>query len=61
MLTMRKAQVEQTLREELDRVRSIEARLSQLEEQGGLFDDVVLKAMPARTFLSLRQVASPVH
>jgi len=58
MLTMRKAQVEQTLREELDRVRSIEARLSQLEEQGGLFDDVVLKAMPARTFLSLRQVVA---
>ena len=58
MLTMRKAQIEQTLREELDRVRSIEARLSQLEEQGGLFDDVVLKAMPARTFLSLRQVVA---
>jgi len=58
MLTLRKAQIEQTLREELDRVRSIEARLSQLEEQGELFDDVVLKAMPARTFLSLRQVVA---
>jgi len=55
MLTMRKAQIEQTLRDELDRVRGIEARLSQLEEQGGLFDDVVLKAMPTRTFLSLQQ------
>ncbi|HEU5381691.1 MAG TPA: MerR family transcriptional regulator [Ktedonobacteraceae bacterium] len=56
MLIMRKAQIEQTLRDELERVRSIEARLEQIEEQGELFDDVVLKAMPARTFLSIRQV-----
>ncbi len=58
MLTMRKAQIEQTLRDELERVRSIEARLSQIEEQGKLFDDVVLKAMPARTLLSLQQVVA---
>ena len=56
MLTMRKAQIEQSLRDELERVRSIEARLGQIEEQGELFDDVVLKAMPTRTFLSIRQV-----
>ena len=56
MLTLRKAQIEQTLRDELERVRSIEARLGQIEEQGELFDDVVLKAMPARTFLSIRQI-----
>src|SRR6516162_8619663 len=56
MLIMRKAQIEQTLRDELERVRSIEARLGQIEEQGELFDDVVLKAMPARTFLSIQQV-----
>jgi DNA-binding transcriptional MerR regulator len=56
MLTLRKAQVEQTLRDELERVRSIEARLGQIEEQGELFDDIVLKAMPARTFLSIRQI-----
>jgi DNA-binding transcriptional MerR regulator len=56
MLTMRKAQIEQTLRDELERVRSIEARLGQIEEQGELLDDVVLKAMPARTFLSIRQI-----
>lgn len=56
MLTMRKAQIEQTLRDELERVRIIEARLGQIEEQGELFDDVVLKAMPARTFLSIRQI-----
>ena len=56
MLTMRKAQIEQTLRDELERVRSIEARLGQIEEQGELFDDVVLKAMPERTFLSIRHI-----
>ncbi len=58
MLTMRKAQIEQTLRDELERVRSIEARLGQIEEQGLLTDDVILKAMPARTFLSIRQIIS---
>src|ERR1700730_2155769 len=56
MLTMRKAQVEQTLRDELERVRSIEARIFQVEEQGRLVDDVVLKTVPARNFLSIRQV-----
>ncbi len=56
MLTMRKAQVEQTLRDELERVRSIEARIFQVEEQGRLVDDVILKTVPARNFLSIRQV-----
>jgi DNA-binding transcriptional MerR regulator len=56
MLTMRKAQVEQTLRDELERVRSIEARIFQVEEQGRLVDDVVLKTVPAQNFLSIRQV-----
>jgi effector-binding domain-containing protein len=37
-------------------VRSIEARIFQVEEQGLLTDDVVLKAVPARNFLSIRQV-----
>ena len=56
MLTMRKAQIEQTLRDELERVRSIEARIFQVEEQGLLTDDVVLKAVPAQNFLSIRQI-----
>jgi DNA-binding transcriptional MerR regulator/effector-binding domain-containing protein len=58
MLTMRKAQIEQTLRDELERVRGIEARIFQIEEQGRLSDDVVLKAVPAQHFLSLRQVVA---
>ena len=56
MLTMRKAQIEQSLRDELERVRNIEARIFQIEEQGRLSDDVILKAVPACNFLSLRQV-----
>ncbi|HEY0752994.1 MAG TPA: MerR family transcriptional regulator [Ktedonobacteraceae bacterium] len=56
MLTMRKAQIEQTVRDELERVRIIETRIAQAEEKGLLTDDVGLKAMPARTFLSVRQV-----
>jgi DNA-binding transcriptional MerR regulator len=56
MLTMRKAQIKQTLHDELEQVRSIEARIFQIEDQGFLTDDVVLKAMPARNFLSIRQV-----
>ncbi|HEU5380447.1 MAG TPA: MerR family transcriptional regulator [Ktedonobacteraceae bacterium] len=56
MLIMRKAQIEQTLRDELERVRSIEAHLGLIEEQGEIANDVVLKAIPARTFLSIRQV-----
>lgn len=56
MLIMRKAQIEQTLRDELERIRSIEARLGLIEEHGELSDDVVLKAIPARTFLSIRQI-----
>jgi DNA-binding transcriptional MerR regulator len=56
MLTMRKAQIEQTLRNELERVRNIEARIFQIEAQGELPDDVVLKAVPERNFLSIRQV-----
>lgn len=55
MLTLRKAQIEQTLRDELERVRNIETRLGLIERQGELSDEVVLKAIPARTFLALRQ------
>ena len=58
MLTMRKAQLEQTVRDELERVRTIEARLWQIEDQGRLSDDIVLKAMPERSFLSTRQVVT---
>jgi DNA-binding transcriptional MerR regulator len=61
MLTMKKAQVEQTLRDELARVMSIEERLKQIEEKGTLSDDVILKTIPAQHFLSIRQLVPSIH
>lgn len=61
MLMLKRAQVEQTLREEANRFRSIEERIYQIETEGVLSDDnVVIKSAPQRHFLSIRQVASTV-
>jgi DNA-binding transcriptional MerR regulator len=55
MLTLKKAELEQSLAEEAARLRHIESRLVQIEQQGSLGDyDVVLKSAPAVPFLSLR-------
>ena len=62
MLTLKKAQIEQTLREELARVRSIEERIWEIETEGVLSDeDVVLKSIPEQKFLSIRQVMPSVQ
>jgi DNA-binding transcriptional MerR regulator len=62
MLTMKKTQIEQTLRDELSRILSIEDRIQQIEEKGVLSDeDVILKAIPERQFLSIRQVVPTVR
>jgi DNA-binding transcriptional MerR regulator len=55
MLMLKKAEIEQSLHEEAARLRHIESRLRQIEEQGALGDyDVVIKPGPARPFLSVR-------
>lgn len=55
MLTMKRAQVEQTLREEEIRLRHIQSRIDQIDGTGALKDyDVVVKAVPAAPFLALR-------
>ncbi|MFK8185407.1 MAG: MerR family transcriptional regulator [Phormidesmis sp.] len=55
MLSLRKAQIEQTLQAEAARLRAVESRLQQLERKEDFQDDdVVLKSLPAQTFLSLR-------
>ena len=55
MLTMKRAQLEQSLREEEARLRHIELRIVQIDRQGGIDDfDVVLKSVPSTPFLSLR-------
>jgi DNA-binding transcriptional MerR regulator len=57
MLTLRKAQIEQTVQEEMARFRDIEARLQQLETQGHIQErDIVLKSVPAQDYLALREV-----
>jgi DNA-binding transcriptional MerR regulator len=54
MLMMKRAQLEQTLREEEARLRHIESRIAQIDSEGGIDGyDVVLKSTPAQPFLSL--------
>ncbi len=56
MLTMKKAQIEQTLREEVERLQHVEIRLGQIEHEGEVWaEDIVLKRVPPSPFLSLRQ------
>jgi DNA-binding transcriptional MerR regulator len=56
MLTVRRAQVEQSLAEEQLKLRQIEARILQIEQQGALRDyDVTLRSVAALPYLSLRQ------
>ncbi|MEM7334680.1 MAG: MerR family transcriptional regulator [Chloroflexota bacterium] len=57
MLSLRKAQVEQTLQEEVNRLRVIESRLKQVEAHGQMKqDDVILKSVPAQPFYSTRNL-----
>jgi len=57
MLTLRKAQIERTVQEEMIRFRDIESRLKQLETYGQIQEpDVVLKSVPAQEYLALREV-----
>lgn len=55
MLTMRKAQVEQALHEEMVRLRTIEARIQGIDAQHDGYD-VVVKSVPAQKFLALRKI-----
>jgi DNA-binding transcriptional MerR regulator len=56
MLLLKKAELEQTLSEEAARLRHIESRLLQIDEQGGLKDyDVILKSVAAQPYLSMRR------
>ena len=55
MLALKKAELERTLAEEAGRLRHIESRLTQIEQQGSLGDyDVVVKSSPATPVLSTR-------
>ena len=56
MLTLKKAQIEQTMQAEAVRLRAVESRLQLLDRKGEFQDDdVILKSLPVQPFLSLRQ------
>jgi DNA-binding transcriptional MerR regulator len=55
MLMLRKAELERSLAEEAGRLRHVESRLQQIDEQGALKDyDVVIKSAAPQPFLALR-------
>ncbi|HEX2916316.1 MAG TPA: MerR family transcriptional regulator [Chloroflexia bacterium] len=57
MLALRKAQIEQSLKEEMERLRVVESRLQQLDLHGQMQEpDVVLKSLGCQEFLGIREV-----
>jgi DNA-binding transcriptional MerR regulator len=62
MLVKKKAQIEQTLRAELARVRYIESRIDQIDREGQLRNyEVVLKSVPALAFLATREPSTTLE
>ena len=59
MFALRKAQAEQSVREELLRLQQIEARLQQIEN-GDSFDnyDIIIKSLPPQPYFSLREMCA---
>lgn len=57
MFSLRKAQAEQAVQEELIRLQQIEARLQQIEN-GDSFDnyDIIVKSLPPQPYFSLREM-----
>ena len=59
MFALKKAQAEQAVRDEIARLRAIEARLQQIEAGSQIDDfDIVVKSVPTQPFLSLRKQCS---
>ncbi len=60
MLMMKRAQIEQNLQEEIARLRQVEVRLAQIEQEGDIWDkNIVLKRIPPSPFLSVREEGPP--
>ncbi len=58
MLSLKKAELEQQVLEELQRIRTIESRLKQIQERDDLVRDVIVKEIPQQRFFSARKVLS---
>ena len=57
MLTLKKAQIAQSLQEEQNRFQYIESRIKQIDLEGSMGDyDIVIKSVPAQPFLSVRKI-----
>jgi DNA-binding transcriptional MerR regulator/effector-binding domain-containing protein len=57
MLTLKRAQVEQSLREEEARLRHIESRIAQIDTSGGVDGvDIIVKSVPPTPYLSVNCV-----
>ena len=62
MLTLRKAQITQSVQEELARLQMVEARLEQIAVHGQMREpDVILKAVPALRYLAVREVLPDIQ
>ena len=59
MLTLRKAQIEQAVQAEMDRLRLVEARLQQIDVLQEC--EIILKSIPAQPFLSVRAILPGVE
>jgi DNA-binding transcriptional MerR regulator len=57
MLASRKSQIEAALKDDIARLHQVEGRLRQIEQEGELRnDDIVIKSLPSRPYLSTRKV-----
>ncbi|MEM6282941.1 MAG: MerR family transcriptional regulator, partial [Chloroflexota bacterium] len=57
MLLLRKAEIEQQVLAEMQRIRTIESRLKQIRQQGQQMRDVVVKELPTRRYFGVRGIA----
>ena len=61
MLSLRKAELEQQVLSELQRIRTIESRLKQIQDRDSLVKDVIVKQVPQQRFVSARKVLSQLE
>ncbi|MDJ0536971.1 MAG: MerR family transcriptional regulator [Xenococcaceae cyanobacterium MO_207.B15] len=61
MLSLKKAELEQQVLGELQRIRTIESRLKQIQDRDNLVRDVIVKQVPQQRFVSARKVLSQLE
>lgn len=56
MLSLKKAELEQQVLDELKRIRTIESRLKQIQNRDSLVKDVIVKQVPQQKLIGIRKV-----